>query len=73
MILEPGAETLFVFAGLETVYGETGEVIPAGHPVGMMAHASDLDAAGGISTETLYVEVRESNVPVDPLSWFTIE
>lgn len=73
MILEPGAETLFVFAGLETVYGETGEVIPAGHPVGMMANATDLDAAGGISTETLYVEVRESNEPVDPLSWFTVE
>ena len=73
MILEPGAETLFVFAGLETVYGETGAVIPAGHPVGMMKNATDLDANSGVSTETLYVEVRENNIPVDPLSWFTVE
>ncbi len=73
MILEPGTETLFVFAGLETVYGDTGEVIPAGHPVGMMANTNDIDATNGISTETLYVEVRESNIPVDPINWFTVE
>lgn len=73
MILEPGTETLFVFAGLETVYGETGEIIPAGHPVGMMSNANDLSAGSGVSTETLYVEVRERNTPVDPLIWFTVE
>lgn len=73
MILEPGSETLFVFAGLETVYGETGEIIPAGHPVGMMSTTNDIDAGNGVSTETLYVEVRESNKPVDPINWFTVE
>ena len=73
MILESGTETLFVFAGLETVYGDTGEVIPAGHPVGMMSNTNDIDAGNGVSTETLYVEVRENNNPVDPINWFTVE
>jgi len=73
MILEPGTQTLFVFAGLETVYGNTGEVIPAGHPVGMMSNTNDIDAGNGVSTETLYVEVRENNIPVDPINWFTVE
>ena len=72
MILEPSQETLFVFAGLETVYGETGQVVPAGHPVGMMGDTSAVtgSAESGNSTETLYIEVREDNTPVDPLSWF---
>ena len=75
MILEPSQETLFVFAGLDTVYGETGEVIPAGHAVGMMQGAGELSASvqSGTRSETLYIEVREKNVPVDPLNWFTVE
>jgi septal ring factor EnvC (AmiA/AmiB activator) len=77
MILEPRSDTLFVLAGLETVYGEIGQVIAAGTPVGLMGGA---DGGGGLSTdgdgtgvarsETLYVEVRQDNVPQDPESWF---
>ena len=72
MILEPGADTLFVFAGLETVYGETGEVLPSGHPVGMMGQPEDLSNSDQRS-ETLYIEVREDNRTVDPMPWFRIE
>lgn len=73
MILEPSQETLFVFAGLETVYGETGQVLPAGHPVGMMGKPDELtgSAESGNSSETLYIEVREDNTPVNPLEWFS--
>jgi septal ring factor EnvC (AmiA/AmiB activator) len=77
MILEPRADTLFVLAGLETVYGEIGQVIAAGTPIGLMGGA---DASGELSTvgdgtgaarsETLYIEVRQDNVPQDPASWF---
>lgn len=74
MILEPSNETLFVFAGLDKVYGDTGEVIPAGHPVGMMPEADGLvDAHSGNNTETLYIEVREQNSPVNPFNWFSVE
>jgi septal ring factor EnvC (AmiA/AmiB activator) len=77
MILEPRADTLFVLAGLETVYGEIGQVIAAGTPIGLMGGD---DAGGELSTvgdgtgaarsETLYIEVRQDNVPQDPASWF---
>jgi len=36
MILEPGGGYLLILAGLDTVYGEVGDVIAAGVPVGLM-------------------------------------
>jgi septal ring factor EnvC (AmiA/AmiB activator) len=30
------------------------------------------EGAGNDRTETLYVELREDNVPVDPSAWFSI-
>jgi len=82
IILEPQAGVLIVFAGLDTVYGRTGEVLPGGSPVGLMGGAGDgsdlLDAAsegnGGAGRgQTLYIEVRQDNSPVDPLSWFATD
>ena len=78
-ILEPQAGILLVLAGMETVYGEVGEVLPGGSPVGLMGSA-EADADGILPTgtqqtgtdwsETLYIEMRETNTPVDPESWF---
>jgi septal ring factor EnvC (AmiA/AmiB activator) len=82
MILEPQSGLLFVFAGLETVYGAAGQVLPGGSPVGLMggqeAEAGAIlsqtsDGAGTEATETLYIEVRQDNVPVDPAEWFAMK
>jgi septal ring factor EnvC (AmiA/AmiB activator) len=77
MFLDPRADTLFVLAGLETVYGEIGQVIAAGAPIGLMGGAetggelsTDGDGTGTARSETLYIEVRQDNVPQDPASWF---
>jgi murein hydrolase activator len=77
MVLEPRSNTLFVLAGLETVYGETGQVIAAGTPIGLMGGSGSGDelstvgdGTGAARTETLYIEVRQDNVPQDPASWF---
>jgi septal ring factor EnvC (AmiA/AmiB activator) len=77
MILEPRADTLFVLAGLDVVYGEIGQVIAAGTPIGLMGRvegAGELstvgDGTGAARSETLYVEVRQDNAPQDPTSWF---
>lgn len=79
IILEPQAGILLVFAGLDVVYGQTGEVLPGGSPVGLMGGAGtggDLLLAtaaqetGAQRSETLYIEVRQDNSPVDPLEWF---
>lgn len=82
MILEPQSDLLFVLAGLDTIYGTTGQVLPAGTPVGLMG--GDALANGDIGspsgerggagrTETLYIEVREGDAPVDPLTWFATD
>ncbi|SNR32998.1 murein hydrolase activator EnvC family protein [Puniceibacterium sediminis] len=78
-ILEPQADLLFVLAGLDIVYGEIGEVLSAGAPVGLMggteAETGDMlspigERAGNARPETLYIEVRQGDTPVDPMTWF---
>ncbi|MGJ8544046.1 MAG: murein hydrolase activator EnvC family protein [Sulfitobacter sp.] len=79
VIVEPGVDTLFVFAGLDVVYGEIGQVIAAGTPLGLMggdvaelgqASSTDGDASGPGRSETLYMEVRLNNETQDPIGWF---
>lgn len=79
MIIEPGGGFLLIFAGLETVYGEVGEVIAAGTALGLMGGsdtqsseflAGTTDGSGARDTETLYMELRQGAEPVDPAPWF---
>jgi septal ring factor EnvC (AmiA/AmiB activator) len=79
VILEPQGGTLFVLAGLDVVYAQAGEVIEAGAPLGLMGskeaiNGSDLstdgDDTGTGLTETLYMEVRQNDIPEDPEDWF---
>ena len=79
VILEPRANTLFVLAGLDVVYGAAGQVIGSGTPIGLMgggpanrdnALSPNGDGAGMERSETLYIEVRENNVTQDPSDWF---
>jgi septal ring factor EnvC (AmiA/AmiB activator) len=44
MILEPGDGYLLVLAGLGTVYGEVGEVVAAGAPLGLMGGTETVGA-----------------------------
>ncbi|MGX9356322.1 murein hydrolase activator EnvC family protein [Roseobacteraceae bacterium S113] len=70
-ILEPEQGTLFVFAGMAQVFGEMGQVLPAGDPVGLMGLGSQSGEGGGNARpETLYIEVRQDGRPVDPDAWF---
>lgn len=79
VILEPQAGLLLVLAGLDVVYGQAGQVLPSGSPVGLMggkdAEIGTIlsqagEGAGTEASETLYIEVREDNAPVDPDAWF---
>jgi septal ring factor EnvC (AmiA/AmiB activator) len=81
MILEPGGGYLVVLAGLETVYGEVGEVVAEGAPLGLMGGAEVAgegteflvapDAGGAVrETETLYMELRQGTKAEDPAPWF---
>ena len=79
MILELGSGYLMVLAGLETVYGDVGEVVPAGAALGLMggpeAMAKEFlvasqEGGGAGGSETLYLELRQGADPVDPTEWF---
>ncbi len=79
VILELQPDMLVILSGLREVYGEAGQVIPEGTPVGLMGGAGPEigallsptgDGTGEDLSETLYIEVRENNRPVDPETWF---
>lgn len=83
MIIEPAADYLIVFAGMETVFGEVGDVLEKGEPLGLMpgtdASAAEfganfvLSAASGsdaAQTRTLYLELRQGKQTLDPAEWF---
>ncbi|MGI3163797.1 murein hydrolase activator EnvC family protein [Pseudooceanicola sp. 200-1SW] len=81
MVLEPQSGLLFVLAGLDIVYGEIGEVLPEGAPLGLMGGedpapgailAQSREGTGNDRSETLYMEVRLGNEPQDPLTWFAV-
>ena len=79
MILELGRGYLLILAGLETVYGEVGEVVPAGAALGLMGGpeamateflASTQEGGGAGGSETIYMELRQGADTVDPTEWF---
>ncbi|WP_299146083.1 peptidase M23 [uncultured Tateyamaria sp.] len=82
-ILEPRPGTLFVLAGMGVTYGQAGQIIVAGTPLGLMgdlpgqsnesALSTGGEGGGAGASETLYIEVRQDNVPLDPLTWFSTE
>ena len=79
VILEPQADLLIVLAGLDQVFGQAGEVIGKGAPVGLMGGETpnietnmslSSEGTGTERSETLYIELREGKVPVNPETWF---
>ena len=79
VIVEPQSGYLIVFAGLNEAFGQVGEVVDAGAPLGFMGGTSPapdqilLDVQDGSRqdrTETLYLELRIGQDPVDPGDWF---
>ncbi len=83
VILEPSPDLLLVLAGLAEVYGEAGQVIDAGSPVGLMGGelpgvdailTESAESGAGPQTQTLYLEVRDGQsapgAATDPADWF---
>lgn len=79
MILEPGQDYLLILTGFGTVFGNVGEVVAQGAPLGLMGGVEPSfgefmvavqDGGGVRETETLYMELRQGAEPVDPAPWF---
>ncbi|MFN3641786.1 MAG: murein hydrolase activator EnvC family protein [Gemmobacter sp.] len=73
MLLETSPGYLLVLAGMATVFGEVGEIVAQGAPLGLMGGREALaprEGAGASETETLYMELRQDAAPIDPAPWF---
>jgi septal ring factor EnvC (AmiA/AmiB activator) len=82
VILEPATNVLFVMAGFEEVFVQAGQVLPAGAPIGLLGDAQSYDDGiltenSGIGTgnrmQTLYLEVRDGQGPLNTDAWFALE
>jgi murein hydrolase activator len=85
ILLDPGEGYVLVIAGLETVFPDLGELVPAGGPLGMMPgtapgdgppvgmtdQTAGLSAADG-AAPSLYLELRRGGQPIDPGAWFDL-
>lgn len=73
MVLEPEDGFLLVLAGLADTYGQIGEIVAVGAPLGLMPGADGITVAGQTRRETLYLELRQGGTPLDPRQWFLTE
>lgn len=83
IILEPEGEYLMVIAGLGTLYVSAGDLVSSRGALGLMPGDAavpsgdllrDVQPTGATDlTETLYIEVRVGETPVDPANWFSID
>lgn len=81
IILEPDPGYLVIFAGLDQVYVELGQVVSEGEAVGLLGGKQQgtqeflieaTKGGGTIAQETLYMELREKGKPIDPEAWFVL-
>ena len=80
IILEPEGGYLLIVAGVGTLYVTPGEIVASEGALGLMPgdpgpESEELivpfvQGGGAELTETLYIELRENGVPVDPAPWF---
>ncbi len=82
VILEPTADVMFIFAGLAQVFGQPGEILSAGAPIGLLGGTPDGvdsiltendDPNAGQTQQVLYLEVRDGQSAVSPDAWFALE
>jgi len=73
IILNPGDGHTILLAGLDEVNVELGQFVLLGEPVGAMGSrivGRTVTTRAGVSRPTLYVEIRDSDGPLDPAGWW---
>jgi murein hydrolase activator len=76
VILNAGQDYNIVLAGLERIDVESGAFVKMGDPIGVMGSQTaghTVATSAGVSSPTLYIELREDGVPIDPSGWWTAE
>lgn len=73
IVLEPGGGYLLILAGLDTVYGEVGEVIAAGAALGLMGGAEGTGLGTGLGTTAEFLANGEEGSGVRDTETLYIE
>ncbi len=82
VILEPGKGYLLILAGLGQTLTKEGQIIAQGDAIAMMGgNALNADAflmnankgGSGNRQESLYIELRQGNTPINPAEWFVVD
>ncbi len=79
LVLELSDEYLLVLGGLGQSFVSTGDSVEAGTPLGLLGADNTSDeeflirfreAGSAFRNESLYIELRENGIAVDPTTWF---
>jgi len=79
VILEPAPHSLHIYAGFGQVFVKTGDVLESGAAIGLLggdtpdsaAFMAENSSENDKANKTLYIEIRENGMPVDPEVVFT--
>ncbi|HYD08395.1 MAG TPA: peptidoglycan DD-metalloendopeptidase family protein [Reyranella sp.] len=73
VILDVGQDHTILLAGLEAVEAKVGQFVRMGDRLGAMGSRTigrTVATSAGASNPTLYIEMRNSNSPIDPTGWW---
>lgn len=76
LVLNAGQDYMIVLAGLGVIDVALGDFVTMGTPVGTMGErAEGLRLAGnaGVTGPTLYIELREGGIPINPQGWWAAQ
>lgn len=80
-ILEPESGYLLILSGLAQAFGQPGGIVEKGEAIGLMGGSTPAaeqiliesrDGSGQDRSETLYIELRKGETPLDPTNWFRL-
>lgn len=78
VVLELSSEHIFLMVGLGQTLVVTGDIVESGAPVGLLSGPNTSDeeflinmseGTGVFLTETLYIELRENGIAINPADW----
>ena len=73
VILDAGQDYTILLAGMASVDVKPGQFVLMGKPVGTMGSRTigrTVATSAGAQRPTLYIEMRQKNVPIDPTGWW---
>ncbi len=74
LLIEAGEGYHILLSGMAVIYGQVGDRLLAGEPIGMMSQSSQGDLPQNQpSTSELYLEFRKDGDPINPLPWLAAE